>query len=153
MEDYCQGGLHPFEIGDMLNEFRIIQKLGAGGFSTVWFVTNTVLGGYFALKVTAARPSSSGLHSYERVMEHIKHKHQIQEGGEYLGLPSSYFWVIGVNGQHLCLVSKVAGVSIDQMRRGLSTRNNHASLAADVARRIGLQVLQSVAFLHSEGMR
>jgi hypothetical protein len=33
---YIQGGFHPVRVGDIFNGYRVIRKLGAGAFSTVW---------------------------------------------------------------------------------------------------------------------
>lgn len=38
LQRYRPGGYHPIHIGDILKEgrYKIIQKLGFGGYSTVW---------------------------------------------------------------------------------------------------------------------
>lgn len=37
LENYVPGGYHPIMIGDMLQgKYRIVYKLGFGGYSTVW---------------------------------------------------------------------------------------------------------------------
>lgn len=41
-EDYCVGGYHPVNIGDVFNQhYYVIRKLGWGYFSTVWLCWNT----------------------------------------------------------------------------------------------------------------
>lgn len=36
-KDYCKGGYHPINIGDLLNgRYRVLRKVGWGHFSTVW---------------------------------------------------------------------------------------------------------------------
>lgn len=36
-KDYCKGGYHHVNIGDMLNgRYKILRKVGWGHFSTVW---------------------------------------------------------------------------------------------------------------------
>ena len=36
-KDYCKGGYHPVNIGDVYNgRYNILRKLGWGHFSTVW---------------------------------------------------------------------------------------------------------------------
>lgn len=36
-KDYCKGGYHPINIGDVLNgRYKILRKVGWGHFSTVW---------------------------------------------------------------------------------------------------------------------
>lgn len=40
--DYCVGGYHPVQIGDVFNNhYYVIRKLGWGYFSTVWLCWNT----------------------------------------------------------------------------------------------------------------
>jgi hypothetical protein len=37
VERYQRGGFHPVHLGDVYDErYRVVHKLGAGGFSTVW---------------------------------------------------------------------------------------------------------------------
>ena len=38
LEDYCEGGYHPVNIGDTFSDGRytIVRKLGWGNLSTVW---------------------------------------------------------------------------------------------------------------------
>lgn len=40
-EDYRPGGLHPVQLGDVLDErYCIIRKIGYGSFSTVWLAVD-----------------------------------------------------------------------------------------------------------------
>jgi hypothetical protein len=39
-ENYRVGGFHPVLVGDVYNKYKIIRKLGAGSFSTVWLAEN-----------------------------------------------------------------------------------------------------------------
>jgi serine/threonine protein kinase len=37
IENYKPGGFHPVEFGDVFKgQYKVIRKLGYGGFSTVW---------------------------------------------------------------------------------------------------------------------
>lgn len=41
-DDYCVGGYHPVNIGDVFNkQYYVIRKLGWGYFSTVWLCWNS----------------------------------------------------------------------------------------------------------------
>lgn len=41
-KDYCKGGYHPVNIGDVYNgRYKVIRKVGWGHFSTVWLCWDT----------------------------------------------------------------------------------------------------------------
>ncbi|KEZ40231.1 hypothetical protein SAPIO_CDS9292 [Scedosporium apiospermum] len=58
--DYEPGGHHPVRLGDTFGDagrYRVIHKLGSGGFATVWLcqdMTVTETPGYWALKIVVA---------------------------------------------------------------------------------------------------
>ncbi|GJP96256.1 kinase-like protein [Aspergillus niger] len=55
LEEYVPGGYHPIMVGDMLhNRYYIVDKIGSGGYSTVWLAHDTVFKRYVALKVNTA---------------------------------------------------------------------------------------------------
>lgn len=55
LEKYQRGGYHPIMIGDVLNDrYHIVDKLGFGGYSTVWLALDTKLKRYVAVKVNIA---------------------------------------------------------------------------------------------------
>ena len=55
---YRPGGLHPTLPGDVLHSrYEVIDKLGHGGYSTVWLAHDRKRKGYVAIKVCVADPS------------------------------------------------------------------------------------------------
>lgn len=43
-KDYCKGGYHPVNIGDVYNgRYKVLRKVGWGHFSTVWLCWDTKL--------------------------------------------------------------------------------------------------------------
>lgn len=46
IQKYRRGGFHPVNIGDWLSDgeqrFKVLYKLGSGGFSTVWWTRSSV---------------------------------------------------------------------------------------------------------------
>ncbi|PWY95987.1 kinase-like protein, partial [Aspergillus sclerotioniger CBS 115572] len=55
LEFYQPGGYHPVMIGDTLhNRYLVVDKLGSGGYSTVWLAHDTSLKHYVTLKVNIA---------------------------------------------------------------------------------------------------
>ncbi|GFN20380.1 kinase-like protein [Aspergillus tubingensis] len=58
---YCPGGYHPLEIGDDLNKgrYRLVDKLGYGGYSTIWLARDLHRARYVAVKAITADASTS----------------------------------------------------------------------------------------------
>lgn len=55
IEKYEPGGYHPIMVGDILHgRYQIADKLGQGGYSTVWLARDTHLRQYVALKCNIA---------------------------------------------------------------------------------------------------
>lgn len=60
LKGYVPGGYHPIMIGDTLHtgRYRVVDKLGFGGYSTIWLTRDTKAECYVAVKVgTANSPS------------------------------------------------------------------------------------------------
>jgi serine/threonine protein kinase len=59
--DYCYGGYHPVVIGDVLGgRYEVINKLGYGHYSTVWFCRDkqkNTSSEYVAVKIVKSDPS------------------------------------------------------------------------------------------------
>src|SRR3954469_6636247 len=55
IEKYCPGGFHPVALGDILaDKFKILHKLGSGGFSTVWLARDLQQNLNVAVKILVA---------------------------------------------------------------------------------------------------
>lgn len=58
LENYGPGGFHPVHLSDVYDDqYRVVHKLGFGGFSTVWLARNALTNQWVALKIVAARES------------------------------------------------------------------------------------------------
>ncbi|KAG5959089.1 hypothetical protein E4U56_005095 [Claviceps arundinis] len=152
LTNYKQFGLHPIILGDILPKpltcvsdvnkeprYRILLKLGYGGFATMWLARDLVEQRYVAVKVGlgSEKPlldreaeilsqickTGPGKHGYKRVIELL-----------------DVFIVEGPNGFHQCLVTEVVAP--------LSDENANDYCSFDVVR----QIVEGFAFLHEEGI-
>ncbi|KAM3497271.1 hypothetical protein MY10362_009377 [Beauveria mimosiformis] len=60
VERYALGGFHPVHLGDTFDQgrYRVVHKLGTGGFSTVWLVRDETEKKWVALKIIDAKHSA-----------------------------------------------------------------------------------------------
>ncbi|KAK4041618.1 kinase-like protein [Parachaetomium inaequale] len=90
---YRPGGLHPVEIGDVFaDRYSIVDKLGQGGWSTVWIARDQQLGKYVALKIALAGNCPAGAVDDPRILDH--------------------FVIHGPNGDHNAIVTALALMSL-----------------------------------------
>lgn len=107
LEDYQAGGYHPVHLDDRLGpegRYRVIHKLGHGGFSTVWLCRDAMDNRYVAVKVMTADVSP------EKLMDlHLMTLDKSAPGAEYIDIPKDHFLVEGPNGTHHCLALELLG--------------------------------------------
>lgn len=104
---YVPGGYHPVDIGDRIDEFIVLHKLGCGGFATVWLVQSLQNSRYYALKILCADVQDVDINE-RKVLERLGSHNQ----PNVIELVRS-FEVTGPNGVHSCLVLPVCGPSLD----------------------------------------
>jgi len=146
LERYEPGGFHPVHLGDFYHggQYKIIHKLGFGGFSTVWLARDNRSNTIVALKIVVAESS----HEYKdlETLQELADKISGQITHDYLPCLLDHFWLDGPNGSHLCLVLSVLGPSLSQMS------NRDRRLHPKVARRCALQTAQGVSDMHAKGI-
>lgn len=146
LERYRPGGYHPVNIDDTFHSgrYRVIQKLGWGGYSTVWLVYDSILSRLAALKVVVAEinEASNELRILQRLAT-IPAKH---DGQRHLRKLTDYFFHDGPNGRHQCLVFEVEGVSVPTFgpRYG-----GDARLPGRLAWQLSKQITLALECLHS----
>lgn len=148
LEKYIPGGFHPVHLGDTLDNgrYRIVHKLGFGGYATVWLARDQHANKYVALKIIVAEFSKDC--SELKMLQKFQNTTSSHPGHQYIATLLDSFWIEGPNGTNLCLVSPVAGPSIP----GYSKTQPHERLSVHVAQKIALQATQGLAFLHSIGV-
>ncbi|RKL01627.1 hypothetical protein BFJ68_g12276 [Fusarium oxysporum] len=141
LEDYQEGVYHPVHIGDVLGpsgRYRVIHKLGHGGFGTVWLCRDSLEARYIALKVMV-----SDLKSDEILDLGLVGLDQSMPGAHYIVSPLDSFSVEGPNGTHQCLTLPPLGPCVSP-RLWMRLEKDPAA----VLRKFAYQTTQALDFLH-----
>ncbi|KAI0394814.1 kinase-like protein [Xylariaceae sp. FL0594] len=107
LEYYEKDGYHPVHIGDTLGpsgRYRVIHKLGHGGFGTVWLCRDMQDPGYVAVKVMTGDVTKESLLDFT-----LMDLDRSAPGAEYIAIPLDSFSVVGPNGSHLCIAETNMG--------------------------------------------
>ncbi|ERS97287.1 serine/threonine protein kinase [Sporothrix schenckii ATCC 58251] len=108
LEEYREGGYHPIHLGDTIGvagRYRVLCKLGHGGFGTVWLCRDTRdTTGYVAVKVMVADIAPEAVPDLTLVRFD-----RSAPGAEHIAIPLDAFSIEGPNGVHQCLVLPVLG--------------------------------------------
>lgn len=144
-EKYRLGGFHPVHLGDIYDDgrYRIVHKLGAGGFSTVWLARDEHNRSWVALKFVVAKHSPS-ISDKSHLSSQAASK--LAQGPSFIS-EIGRFTFDGPNGHHLCLVLPVFGPSTSTLSTIFSCR-----LQPWLARKVGYQAAKAVADLHAQGI-
>lgn len=145
---YRPGGYHPIHLGDLLHSrrYRIVHKLGWGGYSTVWLAHDLKTSRLVALKILVAEIS--------RETREVEILRQLGEAATdpqrslYLSQLQGYFRQDGPNGSHQCLVFDVDGVSVRALAQNYETGRLPGSMAWEVSK----QLLLALELLHANGV-
>ncbi|THV48901.1 hypothetical protein BGAL_0222g00210 [Botrytis galanthina] len=152
--NYGKGGFHPIHLKDTFkhDRYKVIHKLGHGGFATAWLARDTKRERYVALKVLAARLSSTS--KEVDMLRRMKSRRVNPEhaGRFYVMSLLDHFTHKGPNGDHLCLVSEVGGPSIKQFNSCPGEYKGSRRLEASVARNVCLQAIHGLNYIHSTGV-
>ncbi|RYP40341.1 hypothetical protein DL768_010646 [Monosporascus sp. mg162] len=132
LENYEPGGFHPVYLGDAFDDrYRVIHKLGFGGFSTVWLARDALTN---RESPTYKARMAIGSHS------------SITESGLF-AVVDREFWFNGPNGRHLCLVYPVLGPDLSKLSKGIYTR-----IKPRFAKEVSLLAARALAYVHSNGL-
>lgn len=142
LEGYHEGGFHPVKIGDCFGEsaqYRVLHKLGYGGYATVWLCRDTHHSRYVALKILMATVNPDTIPE----LEILSQLDRSLPGAEFIAIPLEHFTFQGPNGTHQALVLPVLGPRVSpDIWRHMKTNPNIT------LRRLARQVTKALDFLH-----
>ncbi|KAF3343341.1 hypothetical protein VdG2_08491 [Verticillium dahliae VDG2] len=150
LEQYEPGGYHPVMINDLLHgRYRVVDKLGFGGYSTIWLAQDDQLRRYVAVKVGVANPALS--RHEPRILRALTRpssaSHAAPKGIDTCdAIPSilDEFDVQGPNGTHTCYAMAPA-------QGNLKEASFSRLFPIQVARALAAKLAMAVAFVHSHG--
>ncbi|KAK2763354.1 hypothetical protein FQN54_009990 [Arachnomyces sp. PD_36] len=146
MEYYQEGGYHPVEIGDRFHDrYRVVHKLGHGTYSTIWLARDEISNRYVAIKICTADSNPVETDILSQLSGPSK-----SSDVDTTMIPSilDRFNILGPNGNHACLVTTPA-------RMSLSEAKNESWISlfqTDVARALAAQLVMVVRYMHSQGV-
>ena len=140
LDDYKPGGFPVIQIGDSLhdNRYKIVDKLGHGGSSTIWLASCMQTNELVAIKALKATDSSGA--------EEIKFLSRFTGKFDIRQLIES-FRESGPNGEHTFLVLEPALCSVRDAK-GCS----RPPLPLSIARRLIADLVVTVQDLHAQGI-
>ncbi|KAI0545803.1 kinase-like domain-containing protein [Xylaria curta] len=147
--DYEPGGYHPVHLGDTLHDrYRVIHKLGSGGYSNVWLCCDDSGGKprYVAVKIIMAEASTLECPEL-RVSRLIDIGIDAEAAARHFCLPLDQFSIDGPNGTHHALVYPVLGPRVSKL-----FNKGHDDDMDITLRKVAFQVTQAMSILHTHGI-
>ncbi|KAF9250465.1 hypothetical protein DTO013E5_5514 [Penicillium roqueforti] len=145
LEKYQPGGYHPIIVGDVLHDrYHIVDKLGFGGYSTVWLARDARLERYVALKVNISESIPREAKVLKALSAPPPSSSPVHPGYGLVPVLLDEFEVQGFNGKHTCYTVPPAQCNL---RDAAFSR----LFPLDVARALSYRVAQAVAYTHSQG--
>lgn len=143
-EEYQPGGFHPIHLDDVYDggRYRVIHKLGSGGFSTVWMAQDLQSKTLVSLRFMKAQVSAS----YEAGPA-LTMNDEVLINSDCFVTPMRSFWVDGPNGRHSCQVLPLVGPNLEVLSSPDTCSRFTPTFAAHLARQAAL----AMWMLHSRG--
>lgn len=127
-------------IGDMLHgRYRIVDKLGFGGYSTIWLAQDTHLERYIAIKVGIA----DALPRETKILRALSSL-SIHPGRKSIPFPIDEFKLYGPSGTHPCYTMALARCNLREI-------SFSRLFPLEVARALSGGLTLAIAYTHSQG--
>ena len=152
VEKYRPGGFHPVHLADTFDgdRYRILHKLGYGGFSTVWLARDEHFQQLVSLKILTADASSEQKES--RMIRYLDEFAHSDLKRDAIISTLDDFTFEDPNGTYVCFVSPVAGPSIARLSDSPGQVAGSRRLRASLARKVSAQFASTVSLLHHLGI-
>ncbi|KAJ3552643.1 hypothetical protein NPX13_g11066 [Xylaria arbuscula] len=152
LDMYEPGGYHPVKINDVLySRYRIVDKLGFGGYSTIWLARDESMERYVAIKVNISGSSQAvplRETSVLRALSRLRSSTNTLSAGhpEHKFTPEilDEFIIEGPNGLHPCY-------TVSPAQGNLREASFSRLFPIQVARRLAGNLAQAVSLVHSGG--
>jgi serine/threonine-protein kinase SRPK3 len=149
IDDYHPGGFHPTHLGDLLGQdgrYKVVHKLGHGGFGTVWLCRDLQRNSWRAVKILAAS-HSTGKSADLRIFKMLEHltPEEKDVSVSHVVACEDHFWHQGPNGSHLCFVMPVLGPNLEDAAKDHQYQE-------EPLKRICYQLALAMKFLHEKGI-
>jgi serine/threonine protein kinase len=145
LEEYRPGGYHPIMIGDVLHDrYHVADKLGFGGYSTVWLARDTHLKRYVAVKVNIADSLPRETKVLKALSAPLPSSSPLHPGRGLIPVLLDEFKVQGPNGNHTCYTVTPAQCNLREV-------SFSRLFSLEVARALSYGLAQAVAYTHSRG--
>mmetsp|Transcript_12239 Transcript_12239/g.22650 ORF Transcript_12239/g.22650 Transcript_12239/m.22650 type:complete len:569 (+) Transcript_12239:91-1797(+) len=152
--EYKHGGYHPVSLYQLYNaRYRVLCKLGAGAFSTVWLCadekssTGSGTPELVAMKVCKSKKSVT-----EQAIDEIALLEKLAErdGDEpsHVAQLRSHFWHTGPHGRHKCMAFEVMGENL----LSLLKFHDYNGLPLPMVKRIARHTLLGLSYIHERGI-
>ncbi|KAG5931394.1 hypothetical protein E4U53_001801, partial [Claviceps sorghi] len=150
LENYQPGFYHPIMVGDLLHgRYRIVDKLGFGGYSTIWLAHDNRQNRFVAVKVGIS--SSSRLGRESRILRELSGLLRTQHASltpehENDVIPKilDEFEIQGPNGTHPCY-------TLIPTQSSLRSASFCCLFSPQVARALSAKLALAVSSIHSHG--
>ncbi|KAI0140538.1 kinase-like domain-containing protein [Xylariaceae sp. FL1272] len=148
---YTSGGYHPVHLGDQLKHgrYRVLHKLGWGGYSSVWAARDQDAGRYVAVKISVSERQPGAEDRQLQVMRAIAASYSRHPGAASVMKMLDHFKLDGPNGTHQCMVFELLGPSVSDV---LDVRFVDGRLPAALAKKVARQTLLALDYLHQHGI-